>query len=45
MANRRMRRSQPADRAQRDDEQISHSRVRAASIAMAIPVVINGKAR
>jgi hypothetical protein len=39
-----MRRAQPADRAQRDDEQIRHSRVDAETIAMAIPVVIDGKA-
>lgn len=35
-----MRRSQPADRAQRDDEQIRHSRVRAESIATVIPALI-----
>jgi hypothetical protein len=40
-----MRRSQPADYAQHDDEQIRHSRVRAESIATAIAVVVNGKAR
>jgi len=39
-----MRRSQPADRAQRDDEQIRPSRADAESIATAIPVVIDGKA-
>ena len=36
-----MRRGQPADRAQRDDEQIRHGRVRAESIAMAIPTLID----
>ncbi len=40
-----MRRSQPADRAQRDDEEIRPRRVDAESIATAIPVVIDGKAR
>jgi hypothetical protein len=39
-----MRRAQPADRAQRDDEPIRHSRVDAETIATAIPVVIDGKA-
>jgi len=39
-----MRRSQPADCAQRDSEQVRHSRVDAETIATAIPVVIDGKA-
>jgi len=38
-----MRRSQPADRAQRDDEEIRPRRVDAESIATAIPVVIDGR--
>jgi hypothetical protein len=39
-----MRRGHPADRAQRDDEQVRHSRIDAESIATAIPVVIDRKA-
>jgi len=39
-----MGRGHPADRAQRDDEEIRPSRVDAESIATAIPVVIDGKA-